>query len=66
MIGIRSGGIWRIPHLAALLGAPVRQLWFWSRGAAGLDAVAGWGHRPASRRARAFALRHGVPYERIA
>lgn len=59
-IGIFSSGIGRIPLLAVFLGAlPWR--WYPGRGAV-LDGVAGWGLRPSTRRARAYALRYRLPY----
>lgn len=59
-VGIFSGGIFKIPFLAVLLGSmPVRVL-AW-RGVV-VDAVAGWGLRPSTRRVLAYAHRHGLPY----
>ncbi len=59
-IGIFSSGIGRIPLLAVFLNAsPWR--WYLGRGAV-LDGVAGWGLRPSTRRARAYALRYRLPY----
>ncbi|OWY38274.1 beta-3-deoxy-D-manno-oct-2-ulosonic acid transferase [Xenophilus sp. AP218F] len=62
-VAIFSSGIARIPHLAALLGLPVRH--FRSQGTSDtttLTAVAGWGLRPSSRRAQAFARARALPY----
>ena len=59
-IGIFSSGIGRIPLLAVFLNAsPWR--WYLGRDAV-LDGVAGWGLRPSTRRARAYALRYRLPY----
>jgi len=59
-----TAGIAGIPHLAALLGAErvlVRPL----AGRAGeVDAVVGWGEKRNTRRGRAWARRHQVPYWR--
>jgi capsular polysaccharide export protein len=63
-IGYFSAGIGRIPHLEAFLDATCVRLRPWSS-PAGLDAVAGWGHKPTADRARAFAARHGLPYLRL-
>ncbi|MFT4241868.1 MAG: capsular polysaccharide biosynthesis protein [Acidovorax sp.] len=59
-IGVLSGGVFKIPFLAVLLGAVPVRLGVW-RGAA-VDAVAGWGLRPSTRRAVGYAGRHGLPY----
>ena len=65
-IGVFSRRLSRIPNLAAFLGAD-RVVWLgpplparWRTD--GLDAIAGWGHRPTADRARAFAAGHGLPY----
>lgn len=62
MIGIVSSGIWRIPRLAALLGQPVRRLSRWRLVGQPVGAVAGWGLKPSTRRARALATRLHVPF----
>ena len=66
VIGVFSRRLSQIPHLAALLGAdrvvrlgPLSPA-AWRAG--GLDAIAGWGHRPTADRARAFAAARGLPY----
>ena len=61
MIGILSRGILRIPGLETLLGEPVAPVQPW-RAPSGLSAIAGWGLKPTSRRARDYANRHGLPY----
>jgi capsular polysaccharide export protein len=65
-VGVFSRRLSRIPHLAAFLGAD-RVIWLppllpagWRAG--GLDAIAGWGHRPTADRARVFAADHGLAY----
>lgn len=58
-IGILSSGIGRIPYLSSFIGADLhRPRWF----TADVDAVAGWGQRPSTRKALAYAARHGLPY----
>lgn len=58
-IGILSSGIGRIPCLSSFMSAEVRRLrWF----AADVDAVAGWGRRPSTRKALSYAARHGLRY----
>nr|WP_261794542.1 capsular polysaccharide biosynthesis protein [Comamonas testosteroni] len=58
--GIFSAGILRIPFLAALLDAVPVSLSVWYRER--VDAVVGWGLRPSTRRARAYAKKHVLPY----
>ncbi|MBK1649519.1 capsular polysaccharide biosynthesis protein [Rhabdochromatium marinum] len=61
MIGVCSRGILRIQALEALLGEAVTRVGgFPSR--SHLSAVAGWGLKPSSRKARALARRCGLPY----
>lgn len=59
---IFSRGIWRIPHLAAFL--PEYQLTRAHRACQRVQAacVLGWGYRPSTHKARAYAQRHGLPY----
>ncbi len=59
-IGIFSRGILRIPLLAVLLKATPVRLRAWR--AAPVDVVAGWGIRPTTRKALAYADKHGLPY----
>jgi len=61
MIGILSRGIRRIPGLETLLGKPVVPVRPW-RARPELSAIAGWGLKATSRRARDYAQRHGLPY----
>ncbi|WP_425316008.1 capsular polysaccharide biosynthesis protein [Uruburuella testudinis] len=57
---IFSNGIWRIAHLAAFLPEYHLQK---ARASAPDDAVViGWGLRPSTQKARAYAKRHGLPY----
>lgn len=58
--GILSKGIGRIPFLDRLAGADVSRLSSWLR--SDVDAVAGWGLRPSTRKALAYASKHGLPY----
>jgi capsular polysaccharide export protein len=61
MIAVFSRGMVRsIPGLATLLGA---EICFRPRGPSpSLRAVAGWGAKPGTAAARAFAARHGLPF----
>jgi capsular polysaccharide export protein len=59
-VGIFSGGIARIPLFATFLGAQVQRLRSWH--ATSVDVVAGWGLRPTTRKALAYADKHGLPY----
>lgn len=58
--GIFSSGIVRIPMLTTLLGVQVMHLstWRWVQ----VQTIAGWGLRPSTRKARAYAYKHGLPY----
>jgi capsular polysaccharide export protein len=63
MIGIRSPGILRIPHLPSFLGTQVHKLWLQSgRAPADIVAIAGWGRRPTAEKSRHFARRHQLPF----
>ena len=67
MIGIFSSGIWpgilQIPHLSSFLGAEVDKIALLTRAASThINAVAGWGQRPSTKKARAHAIRHGLPF----
>jgi len=61
-VAVFSSGIARIPNLAVLLGARriVRRPSHWQ--ARAIDAVVGWGDKPTTRRARAYARRHRLPF----
>ncbi|EGV28525.1 Capsule polysaccharide biosynthesis protein [Thiorhodococcus drewsii AZ1] len=61
MIGILSRGIQRIPALETFLGEPITSL-NPLRAHPDLTAIAGWGLKSTSRRARNYAHRHGLPY----
>lgn len=61
MIGIFSHGILRIPHLDSFIGKPYRRQWKYTS-ATGLTAVAGWGLKQTTNRARAFGYKHNLPY----
>lgn len=58
--GILSRGIGRIPFLNRLAGAEVLRLSSWRR--FDVDVVAGWGIRPSTRKALAYASKNGLPY----
>lgn len=62
MIGIFSGGIWRLPYLSSFLGEEVTRL----RSSIGrpvrVDTIAGWGRRPTTERARAYAAHRNLPF----
>lgn len=60
LLGILSPGIARLPLLSTLVGAAVQRLGIGRFTA--VDAVAGWGLRPSTRKAVAYAQRHGLPY----
>lgn len=60
ILGVLSAGIFRIPFISVLSDATVRFLRPWN--GAEVDAVAGWGLRPSTRRAVAYAAQHGLPY----
>ena len=59
-LGIFSRGILRIPLLAVLLKATPVRLRAWR--AVPVDVVAGWGLRPTTRKALAYADKHDLPY----
>lgn len=59
-IGILSKGIGRIPFLSQLVGADISRLSAWFR--FDVDAVAGWGMRPSTGKAIAYANKYGLPY----
>ena len=60
-LGIFSRGIARIPLLHVLLGADLLRCSPWTQPQR-LAGVLGWGQRPSTRRARAYAQQHGLPY----
>ncbi len=61
MIRIMSPGIARIPHLDALLGEEVSKESLLG-GQETPRAVAGWGRKPTTAKARRYARSHGLPY----
>ena len=61
-IGFFSRGIRRIPLLTVLLKATPVHLRAWQTVATSVDGVAGWGLRPTTRKAVAYADKHGLPY----
>ena len=60
-IGVFSRGIQRIPTLESLLDAEIIPH-SWRGFSQPLDAIAGWGAKPNTARARDYAARHGLPY----
>jgi len=59
-IGIATSGLWRLRRAVELLtGGTAQRIRFI---AGDLDAIAGWGHKPTSRRARRIARMRGIPY----
>lgn len=60
-IGVMSNGMMRLPFLAEMAGMNVKSV---TRASVinGLSAIAGWGCRPTSRKALAYAKRHRLPY----
>ncbi|WP_428265138.1 capsular polysaccharide biosynthesis protein [Haliangium sp.] len=63
-VAVFTGGLSRIPHLDALLGAHEVVTRPRARDASGLDAVIGWGNKPTIATARAYARRHGLAFWR--
>ena len=65
ILGIYSGGIWRIPHLASFLpGEPVR-LSPYKTIPEQVNAIAVWGHRPSAQKPVALAQSVGLPVIRL-
>jgi capsular polysaccharide export protein len=63
VIGILSPGIWRLPNLSSLLNSEVRKVgWPVLTHHTELTAIAGWGYRPTTQKARSYASRHGLPF----
>lgn len=61
-IGVTSAGIWRIPFLDRLLGAPLVWCGALRRPWQAPALVVGWGWRPSSRSARALGSRLRIPF----
>ncbi|WP_290702995.1 capsular polysaccharide biosynthesis protein [Amphritea sp.] len=61
MIGFFSLGIGRLRHLNQLLEQCSKQLWL-GRNSKGLTAIAGWGLKPTTAKARRFAAKFELPY----
>jgi capsular polysaccharide export protein len=61
-VGVFSRGVRGLRHLNAFLDAERICFRPSDAQARSLDAIAGWGHKPTSDRARAYAARHGLPY----
>lgn len=62
MIEIFSAGIWRIPHLASYFDSGVCRSTSVLSAPGKITAIAGWGQRPTTKRARAYAARHELPF----
>lgn len=60
-VGILSRGILRLPFLTQWLESEVKPVTVITP-SAGLSAIAGWGCRPSTRKALAYAKGHGLPY----
>ena len=60
-IGILSRGMLRLPFLAEWMGSEVKPVTL-ATPSAGLSTIAGWGCRPSTRKALAYAKRHNLPY----
>lgn len=59
-IGIATSGLWHLRGEVELMtGGTACRL---PPGGFGVDAIAGWGHKPTANRARAFARSRGIPY----
>ncbi|WP_299201287.1 capsular polysaccharide biosynthesis protein [uncultured Amphritea sp.] len=61
MIGYFSLGIGRIPYLDVYLEQPITALGVVNR-SSGVSAIAGWGLKKTSDKARRFAIKHDLPY----
>jgi capsular polysaccharide export protein len=61
-VGVFSAGLARLEGLRELLGAEHVRFRPSAGAARGLDAVAGWGHKPTAKRAREYASQHGLRY----
>ena len=59
-VGVFSRGMLRIPFLEAMVGRKLCRVD--ARSARRVSAIAGWGLKPSSRKARMFARKHGLPY----
>ena len=60
--GIISRGIWQIPSLQSFLQGRAVRVGRFGAPAARVDAIAGWGRRPTTERARAYAARRDLPF----
>lgn len=59
-IALATSGMWQLKDaIEAMVGGTARQL---PRLGFGVDAVAGWGHKPTALKAREFARKHSLPY----
>ncbi len=60
VVGVLSRGVGRIAHLSSFVEADVAMVRRFGMHFGGVDAVAGWGYRPAAERARAYARAKGI------
>lgn len=60
-IGVLSRGMLRLPFLTEWMGLEVKPVTL-ATSSAGLSAIAGWGCRPSTRKALAYASRYSLPY----
>lgn len=65
MLGIFSGGIYRIPHLTAFLGEPCCKVSLVRPLPDDITRVAVWGYRPSGTKAVALAEKKGLPVLRL-
>lgn len=65
MLGIFSGGIWRIPFRESFLPGPHQKLSSQRPIPAGIDAVAVWGYRPSAHKPALLAGAAGLPVVRL-
>ncbi|WP_437887940.1 capsular polysaccharide biosynthesis protein [Phytobacter sp. V91] len=65
MLGIFSGGIWRIPHLSSFLPGEHVRLSTLKAMPENISAVAVWGYRPSAEKPVALAIKAGLPVIRL-
>lgn len=65
VLGIFSGGIWRIPHLGSFLPGELVRLSTLKGIPENVSAIAVWGHRPSAEKPAALATAAGIPVVRL-
>ncbi|HCC12534.1 MAG TPA: beta-3-deoxy-D-manno-oct-2-ulosonic acid transferase, partial [Atlantibacter hermannii] len=65
MLGIFSGGIWRIPFRESFIPGPHQKLSSQRPIPPGIDAVAVWGYRPSAHKPALLAEAAGLPVVRL-